>query len=375
VRLGFDATSLIGARTGVGVFASEVLARLPGRDDLEVVVFGVTWRGRDALAGAVPAGVEVVGRPMAARPLRQAWRRADQPPIEWWTGPIDVVHGPNFVVPPARDAAEIVTVHDLTCVRFPELCTVDTLEYPDLIRRAIARGATVHTVSEFVADEVGEAFGLSADRIVVIPNGVRPPPDPGPTTDAAHGRSLAGGPRYLLAVGTVEPRKDLPLLVEAFDRLTANGEPELRLVIAGADGWGAEALTSAIGSSPARERIVRLGWVSDDQRVALLRGASVMVFPSIYEGFGMPPLDAMATGTPVVATSAGAVPEVVGDAAVLVPTGDADALADAIGRVLEDVELADELRRRGHQRTHAFGWDVAADRLVDLYRRLAPARA
>src|SRR5699024_10433228 len=112
--------------------------------DLEVIAFGVTWRGRDELGPSMPAGIDVVGRPMAARPLRQAWRRADVPPIELWTGPVDVVHGPNFVVPPTRKAAELVTVHDLTCVRFPQLCTADTLEYPDLIRRAVRRGATIH---------------------------------------------------------------------------------------------------------------------------------------------------------------------------------------------------------------------------------------
>jgi glycosyltransferase involved in cell wall biosynthesis len=371
VRLGFDATSLIGVRTGVGVFTHEVLSRLPERDDLDVIAFGVTWRGRHALRGRVPTGVEVAGRPMAARPLRQAWRRADQPPIEWWTGPVDVVHGPNFVVPPARRATELVTVHDLTCVRFPELCTADTLEYPDLIGRAVARGATVHVVSQFVAGEVGEAFGVSGDRVAVIPNGVRPPLPEGPLTDAAAGRALAGGPRYLLAVGTVEPRKDLPLLVDAFARVAAAGQPELRLVIAGPDGWGADALTEAIAASPFADRVVRLGWVSDEQRVALLRGAAVAVFPSRYEGFGLPPLDAMAADTPVVVTDAGAVPEVVGDAAIVVPTGDTDALADAVARVLDDDELADGLRGRGRSRVARFSWDETTDRLVELYRRLA----
>jgi glycosyltransferase involved in cell wall biosynthesis len=370
MRLAFDATSLIGARTGVGVFASEVLDRLPGRPDLDVVAFGVTWRGREALGPSVPDGVEVVGRPMAARPLRQAWRRADHPAIENWTGPIDVVHGPNFVVPPARHAAELVTVHDLTCVRYPEMCTSDTLEYPDLIRRALRRGATIHTVSEFVADEVRDAFGVHGDRVVVVPNGVRPPPADGPGADAATGRTLAGTDRYVVAVGTVEPRKDLPLLVDAFSRLP----PTTTLVIAGADGWGADALSDAIARSSARARIVRLGWVSDEQRVALLRGAAATVFPSIYEGFGLPPLDAMATDTPVIATAAGAVPEVVGHAARLVPTGDADALAAAIDEVLTDPDLADELRQRGRVRVAQFDWDDTADRLVELYRRLAADR-
>ena len=321
---------------------------------------------------SLPRGIDVVGRPMAARPLRQAWRRSDHPRIQRWTGPIDVVHGPNFVVPPAGPAAELVTVHDLTCIRFPELCTADTLEYPALIRRAVRRGATIHTVSAFVADEVRDAFSVDGDRVVVIPNGVRPPPE-GEGTDAATGHQLAGGTRYLLAVGTVEPRKDLPLLVEAFDRLAGDGDDELRLVIAGADGWGAEALGAAIARSPFRSRIVRLGWVTEAQRAALIRGAAAAVFPSVYEGFGLPPLDAMAIGTPVIATAVGAVPEVVGDAAELVPGGDPDALADAIHRVLTDPDRAEQLRRRGHERAGRYDWDATADQLVGLYRRLAEA--
>ena len=218
------------------------------------------------------------------------------------------------------------------------------LAYPDLIRRAIRRGAAIHAVSKSWPTRSRDVFGVSSDRVVVIPNGVRLPAEAGPHTDAAAGRHLAGADRYLLAVGTIEPRKDLPLLVHAFGRL--DGGSALRLVIAGADGWGADALSAAIDRSPARDRIVRLGWVSDEQRVALLRGAAAMVFPSIYEGFGLPPLDAMATGTPVVATAVGALPEVLGDAAVLVPPGDADALAGAIDDLLAQPDRAEALRQR-----------------------------
>ena len=120
-----------------------------------LVGYSVSWRGRGDVEAALPSDVRVARRPMAARPLRELWPRAEWPPIEWWTGPVDVVHGPNFVVPPTgRGAAELVTVHDLTCVHHPELCTPDTLEYPHLIRRALRRGAHVHAVSRFVADEV-----------------------------------------------------------------------------------------------------------------------------------------------------------------------------------------------------------------------------
>lgn len=366
MRLAYDATALLGPRTGVGVFTAEILSRIAAREDLDIVAFGVTWRGRRTLDAEVPARVRVVHRPMAARPLRMAWARADAPPIQWWTGPVDVVHGPNFVVPPANGAASLLTVHDLTCLRFPELCTADTLEYPRLIRRALGRGATIHAVSQFVADEVLESFPIGPDRVVVVPNGVRV--SAGPTVPGEGGGPA--GPRFVLALGTVEPRKDLPLLVRAFDQVAA-GDAEVRLVIAGLDGWGADALTDAVAASPHRDRIDRTGWVDERRRAALVRTASVYAYPSRYEGFGLPPLEAMAVGTPVVATAAGALPEVLGDAADLVAPGDADALAAALQLVLDDPGHAADLVARGRRQAARYSWDATADGLVDLYARLA----
>ena len=370
MRLAFDATALLGPRTGVGVVTAEVLARLAQTEDLDVTAFAVTWRGRAELAAAVPAGVAAVSRPMAARPLRQAWGRFDAPPLEWWTGRVDVVHSPNYVVPPARHAAQVMSVHDLTFIRFPELCTADTLAYPPLIRRALKRGATIHTGSQFVADEILEEFDVEAARVVVVPYGATAPPPERPGTDADTGRRLAGGHPFVLALGTVEPRKDLPSLVAAFDAV-AGAHPDLDLVLAGPDGWGAEALTRAVAASPHRSRIHRLGWVDDEQRAALLRGASVYAYPSVYEGFGLPPIEAMAAGTPVVTTSAGSLPEVVGDAALVVAPGDADALGQAMSRLLDDPALAQRLRAAGLEHSRRFSWDTTAAGLVALYRRLA----
>jgi glycosyltransferase involved in cell wall biosynthesis len=365
VRIALDTTALYDARTGVGRFTAAVLERLARRPDVDVTAYAVTWRGRDDLRTLVPAGVDVGRGPMAARPLRELWRRVDWPPIEWWTGPADVVHGPNFVVPPARRAARVVTVHDLTPVRFPELCTRDTLQYPALIDRAVRSGAWVHAVSASVAAEVIEAFPVDPDRVVVVANGV----DAVAGGDPAAGRQLAGGDRYVLAVGTVEPRKDLPLLVRAFDAVAA-ADPAVRLVIAGPDGWGAAALAGAISDAHHRDQVVRLGWVTDDQRADLLAGAAILAYPSRYEGFGLPPLEAMAAGLPVVTTSVGALPEVLGDAAVLVPPNDERALAAAIAAVLDDDGRRAELTARGRARAAAYDWDRTVDGLVDLYRRV-----
>jgi glycosyltransferase involved in cell wall biosynthesis len=369
----FDATSLLDRPTGVGTFARELLQGLAGRDDVAATTFAVSWRGRSRLSSVVPAGVAVRSRPVPARLARALWDRTDHPSARWLAGPADVVHGPNFVVPPGGGAAEVVTVHDLTAIRFPELCTPDVLRWPGLLRRALGRGAWVHAVSGAVADEVREAFPDAADRVVAIPNGFRPPGPAGVADGAARGIHLAGGPRYVLALGTVEPRKDLPTLVAAFDAMAAD-DPDLRLVIAGPDGWGAEALTEARDRAHHRRRIVRLGWVDGDARLALLRGASAVAYPSRYEGFGLVPLEALSVGTPVVATDVPALREVLADAAPLVPVGDAPALAAALTRVLADDDHRAHLVHRGAKRTTTYSWPATVAEIATLYTRAAASR-
>jgi glycosyltransferase involved in cell wall biosynthesis len=364
VRL--DATPLIGNRTGVGVFCEGVLSALAARDDVEVAAFAVTWRRRHWLHDLLPPGVRAQQRSMPARPLHHAWARSDRPPIEWFIGKADVVHGTNFVVPPTRGALRVVTVHDLTTVRFPELCDTPTLRFPALVARAVADGAWVHTPSQFVADECIEQFGVDPSRVRAVHSGipVLPPAD----LSAPLPIELPPGcDRYLLAIGTAEPRKDFPGLVRAFDRL-AGTHRGVALVIVGQDGWGAAALGQAIAEARFSGRIARVGWLDDAGVARLYAGAIALVFPSVYEGFGFPPLQAMAAGVPVVATATGAVPEIVGDAAELATPGDPDALRDAIVRILDDEARRADLVVRGTLRATQFDWSRTAAGLVELYR-------
>jgi glycosyltransferase involved in cell wall biosynthesis len=359
-----DATPLLGVRTGVGVSVAGFITALAADPGVDVVGYSLSAAAGKSMPEVLPPATRA-GRsvPIPAAVLLRMWARFDHPAVELWTGPVDVVHGTNFVVPPARSAARLVTVHDLTCVRFPELCSPTSLRYPGLIRRALDHGASVHTVSQSVANEIVDHFQVDATRVHVIHNGLTPLPAPLP-------RDLAEPP-YMLAIGTVEPRKGLADLVAAFDRI-ADSIPDVHLKIAGPAGWGEDALDAGIRSARHTDRIDRIGWVED--RSTLMAGARLLAYPSLYEGFGLPPLEAMSLGVPVVATTAGAIPEVVGDAALLVAPRDGAALAEALLVAATDATARARLIAAGTERVPLFTWERAGRQLADLYRSLADAR-
>jgi glycosyltransferase involved in cell wall biosynthesis len=368
-----------------------LLEALGRRDDLDVGAFALSRHGRAGIAGLLPPGVRALGPPgpgIPGRVLNTAWARWPFPPAELYTGKVHVVHGTNFVVPPSRRAAMVVSVHDLTPLHFPQWCRPAARAYPELVKKAVSRGAWVHADSAFVAQELTELLGVPAERVRTVHLGV-PPLSQGAAgaarTGDAGGPGAAGGPleaghallpgwvtSYVLAIGTVEPRKDLPTLVRAFGQF-AGGRPGLALVIAGSDGWGGTELDEAVAACPAQDRVLRLGWVDDEARDALTSAATVFAYPSRYEGFGLPPLHAMAAGTAVVASDCGALREVLGDAALLVPPGDADALAAALSRLLDDPDQRLLLSQRGLGRAAGFTWDACAQGIVSLYREAAAA--
>jgi glycosyltransferase involved in cell wall biosynthesis len=372
VSVAVDAVPMAGTTTGVGLFVSSLVAELARRPDVSVRAYGVASRAR-SLRHLLPEGVAFTARDLPARLVNLAWRSGLRlPSAEALAGGAEVVHGTNYVVPPARRLATVVTVHDMTAWLYPELCAPPTLAYPALVARAAAAGAFVHTPSQFVAAELAAVTGLDVARIRVVPGA----PAPAPRGDAgrpAVASSPCGGAPYVLALGTVEPRKDYPGLVAAFAQL-AREMPDVWLVIAGKEAWGASDLDAAVTGSGVAKRIKRLGYVPEEAREALVRGAAVVAYPSVYEGFGMTPLEAMAAGIPVVASDAGALPEVLGDGALLVAQGDDAALATGLRAVLGDTQLRAELIGRGGSRAASFSWERTAAGMAALYREARDAQ-
>lgn len=359
-----DVTPLVGPRSGVGYFVAEILDAMAGVEGVNLIPYALSLRARRGDVHGLPAGTRML--PLPATAAVTAWGRVDQPDAHRWLKPAVVVHGTNYVVPPVRGAGAVVTVHDCSFARYPELCSPAVRRLVPALRRAVARGAWVHTPSTFAAEEAADVLGT--DRVVAVPHGV-----PRLALGAAPLSGLVGDSPFVLALGTLEPRKNVRRLIEAFGEVGTR-HPHLQLLVAGADGParpGVEAARNALPSGVAR-RVRLAGYVDDRTRATLLTRASVFAYPSLYEGFGFPVLEAMAAGTPVVAGRAGAVPEVAGDGALLVDPTDKDAIADAICRILEDSALADGLVRAGHRQAAGYSWRRAAAGLTDLYRRATP---
>ncbi len=356
-----DMTALLSPLTGVGQMVRAYADQLATDSRFDLHAYAVSFRGGKRLESVVPHGVSTSVVPVPARLAHELWQRVDWPKVAGF----DVVHGPNFVVPPTRGAVEVVTIHDMTAWRWPDMVTADSRRYPHLVERALERGAFVHTASDYVAIEVQETYGLSADRVRRIYNGTIP----ARAADPSVGLRFSDGHPYVLAVGTIEPRKDYPTLLHAFARVHSEF-PDLRLVVAGNEGWGSGDFDIALRQTGLGDAVVVTGYVTDQQRHDLMAGAECFAYSSLYEGFGLPPLEAMSHGVPVVAAAAGAIPEVVGDAALLVPVGDSAAFADALTEAISNSETRVTLSARGTLRSAMFDWSTSTNELKAWYLEL-----
>lgn len=293
------------------------------------------------------------------------------PPIEWMAGSCDVVLGSNYIPMPARKAAEVPVVYDLSFIHHPETVSRRHLYFlRSILPRVVRRAPAVITISETIKAEIVSHYAIDESRVHVAR----------PGCDLTHfdgelrpDRHIPGLPdRYLLYMGTIEPRKNLPGLLQAYADLRTRRTDTPPLVLAGGVGWRVRELVGELRSLSEEGTVVSLGYVSEDLVPALYARAQALVFPSFYEGFGLPALEAMASGCPVIASDRSSIPEVVGDAALLVDPYDPRAIADAMQRVLDEPALRTDLGTRGKARAQGFTWEhTAADLKTALMSAVA----
>ena len=375
MRVLVDYRPALRARTGVGEYMHELVrAYTASHPADDVAVFTSSWADRPAPGTAAALSARVVDRHVPVAVLNWLWHRAEWPPVEWLAGEADVVHAAHPLLIPSTRAARVVTVHDLFFLSHPERTSAEIRrDYAALAASHARRADAVVAVSQYTRRQVVERLGVDADRVHVCSSGART------WAKLGHGPNVpAGG--YVLFIGTLEPRKNLGVLLDAYERLAAGGVPVPPLRIAGGTGPGAGAWLDRIARPPLDALVRYVGYVADDAREALYAGARTLVLPSLDEGFGLPALEAMSAGVPVIAANAGALPEVVGDAAVLFNPADPDALASALSRLANDEAWALERAAAGLMRARAYTWDTAARALGRIYdeaiaRRTARAAA
>jgi len=375
VRVLLDVSAVPDEPRGAGRYVVELARHLARLDEPDLELVLLAGRGdRDRWEALVPAsGLRVEAEVPRNRPSRLAWEQVVGPRTAARLG-VDVWHGPHYSVPLRAPVPLVVTIHDLTLLEHPEWHErPKTLYFGRMIPAAVARAAVCVCVSRHTADRLAAMVPAHTGRareVMVVPHGVdharfRPEPDPVPDLDRLD--RIGVRPPYVAFLSTIEPRKGLPNLVEAFARVAAH-RPDLSLVIAGGSGWDGGDADAAVAASGVASRVVRTGFLPDDLVPALMRRAAAFVHPALEEGFGLPALEALACGAPVVTTTGSSIEEFVGDAAVLVPPGDVDALTKGIERALDPVESG-VLARRGPGQAAPYTWEAVAVAHRDAYRR------
>ncbi len=376
MRVAIDYTAALYQAAGIGRFVRSLVKALAeiDRENEYLLVYADPPRGT---ARPVPPAPNFSSRriPIPERALAILWHRLSLPvPVDAVTGQVDLFHSPDFVLPPVWRAATVLTVHDLAFLLKPECAEARLRDYLEkTVPRSVARADYILADSANTQDDLICLLGVPPSKIEVVPGGVDPAFAPISDPEALERvrQRISGGAPFVLSVGMIEPRKNLVRLIDAFELARARDHLPHKLVLAGRKGWLSEGIYRRAASSPLASDILFPGFVPEEDLPALYSAADLFVFPSLYEGFGLPPLEAMACGTPVVASRSASLPEVVGEAALLVEPEDVEGLAEALASALGDTGLRARMVAAGLEQSRQFTWEASAHKMLRVYRRLA----
>lgn len=365
MRILIDYRPALVERTGVGEYAHEMAQALLSvlSSDDKLTLFSSSWKHRlerDRVPGAA-----IVDTRIPVRILNLAWHRFGRPVVETLAGPVDVAHSMHPLLMPARAAAQVVTIYDLFFLH-DSAGTASEIrrDYPTLSASHARRADAVVVISEYTAREAISKLGVAPERIVLCP--------PGAPSWSPRAGTHSSGP--ILYIGSFERRKNVPGLLRAYARLRSRLPDAPELVMAGRPPDSGSEILETISRPPLKPYVRHLGYVTDEDRQRLYRSASMLVVPSLDEGFGMPVVEAMTIGVPVVAANRGALPEVSGDAAQLVDPLDDEGMAEAMLRILAEPAVAQASVERGFRRARQYSWRASAETLLQAYRQVHARR-
>jgi len=378
MRIAIDYTAAIRQGAGIGNYVRSLVEAMLAQDTSNQ--YTLLTSGHPTREHPLPRAANVRGRSILIpdRYLNVLWYRWRLPiHATLFTGLVDIYHGPDFVLPPINGKVrKIVTVHDLAFLEHPEYAVPQLAAYlKKVVPEAVAAADVVAAVSHTTSQTLIDYFHTPPEKITVIPNGIRSYfrriTDPILLAATRHKFGLKHP--LVLGVGTLEPRKNHLGLINAFHKAQSAAQKKQRpamLALAGGPGWLYDETQQLIAKLKLENKVRFLGRVSELELITLYSMADVFVFPSFYEGFGVPPIEAMACGAPVITSNTSSLPEVVGDAALLIDPHNTGELAGAILRVLESEQLRDELRQKGYARAQHFTWPKSASKMLSVYQQL-----
>jgi glycosyltransferase involved in cell wall biosynthesis len=373
MHVGINYTSALRQSAGIGRYTRGLVGALANLDSQNQYTLIVSKDSPLESLFPLPSNFTLKVLPLSERLLTILWHRLNLPlAIDRWAGPFDLFHSPDFVLPPLGKTPGLLTVHDLSFMKHPDGAAPKLRRWLNkVVPDSVARAHHILADSQSTKYDLQTLLGVNPAKISVVGAGVEPrfKPINNPEILNRVRQRYHLPDQFILSLGTLEPRKNFEGLIHAFNNLQADF-PKLHLVIAGGKGWLYNSIFTAAAQSPATERIHLIGFVADEDLPALYSLAHIFAFPSHYEGFGIPVLEAMACGTPVVTADNSSLPEIAGQAALLVPAIDIEALTEVLGLFYTDPSLRERCIRAGLDRPPKFTWAGAAQKLLAIYQQI-----